>query len=56
MNVRRSVKLLIGALVVLPAGTAAYYFRNDLKDIKLPFALPFMQAAETEQTAAPAAR
>lgn len=52
LNVRRSVKLLIGALTVLPAGYAAYYFRHDIKDIKLPFALPFMQAAEAEQSAA----
>ena len=55
LNVRRSVKLLIGALVVLPAGAAAYYFRNDIRDLKLPFALPFMQAAEAEHGVAPTA-
>jgi len=54
LNVKRAAKLLIGALVVLPAGTAAYYFRGDLKDIKLPFPLPFMQAAEAERGVAPA--
>nr|WP_249803676.1 efflux RND transporter periplasmic adaptor subunit [Bradyrhizobium zhengyangense] len=49
MNVKRAAKLLIGALVVLPAGYAAYHFRDDIKSLKLPFALPFMQAAEAEQ-------
>lgn len=52
LNVRRSVKLFVGALVVLPAGAAAYYFRNDIRDIKLPFALPFMRGAAAEQVAA----
>jgi len=54
LNVKRAAKILIGALVVFPAGIAVYYFRNDLKDIKLPFPLPFMQAAEAERGVAPA--
>ena len=54
LNVKRAAKLLIGALVVLPAGSAAYYFRNEIKDLKLPFALPFMQAAEAERGVAAA--
>ncbi|MGX4801877.1 efflux RND transporter periplasmic adaptor subunit [Bradyrhizobium guangdongense] len=46
---KRAAKLLIGALVVVPAGYGAYHYRRDLK---LPFALPFMRTAEAEQSPA----
>ena len=52
LNVKRAAKLLIGALVVLPAGGAVYHFWSDIKNLKLPFAPPFMQPAEAEQSAA----